>query len=271
MPAWQRRAVCLWAALLLVLPCASSARAGAWTLPPTQSEFWSTTTIASAASAFGPGYALQAGTSYTKTEQTIAVELGLMEGMTVLFSSQFLAISLDGSRPATYAGAGYTDFGARVRVWEGGGGVVSVQMIGRAPGAAGSGNPAAIGYTDWEAELRVLAGVSLMLLGRPAFLDLQLAQRQRWGDPPDEFRLDFTLGAEVAPGWQVMVQSFNVVSEGAGAGPDFDLSYEYYKAQLATLVAIDARTRVGLAAFTTVMARNFPQENGLVVSASYRF
>ncbi len=110
-----------------------------------------------------------------------------------------------------------------------------------------------------------------MLLGMPAFVDLQIAQRQRWGDPPDEARLDLTIGAEVAPGWKLMAQSFNVISEGAGTGPDFDLSYAYYKGQVAALVEIDPHMRVGLAAFTTYLARNFPQENGLVLWVNYRF
>lgn len=273
---WDARAcgraglrLCL--AVLLLLASRALAIAGAWTLPPAQSEFWSTTTIASAGSAFGPGYALQTGTAYTKVEQTIFGEMGMADGITVILGSQFLAISVDGSRPSTYAGMGYTDFGARVRLWEDGGGIVSMQVIGRAPGAAGSANPAAIGYTQWEADFRLLAGFSFMLLGMPAFVDLQIAQRQRWGDPPDEARLDLTVGAEVAPGWKLMAQSFNVISEGAGTGPDFDLSYAYYKGQVAALVEIDPHMRVGLAAFTTYLARNFPQENGLVLWVNYRF
>ncbi|WP_156922225.1 hypothetical protein [Azorhizobium doebereinerae] len=259
------------AALAVLLGGSGAALAGAWTLPPGGSEFWSTTSIAGAGSAFGPGYALGDGANYRKVEQNLLWEYGALDGVTLLFGTQFLAVTITGPERAQYAGPGYSDAGARFRLAAGAGWVVSAQAVARAPGAGGSSSRAALGYQDWEADLRLMAGLSFVLLGLPAFLDLQLAQRQRLGDPPDELRFDATLGAEVAPGWLLLAQSFNVLSEGAGEGPDFDLSYDYYKAQIATLVEVDGHLSVGVAAFTTYLARNFPQENGLVFAARYRF
>ncbi len=265
------RAAALGAGLCLGLAGGAEAIAGAWTLPQGGADLWLQTSIAGASSAFGPGYALQAGGSYHKVEQNVLLEYGAADGLTAIFGTQFLAVTVTGATPAQYAGPGYSDFGARLRLGQGEDWVVSVQVVGRAPGAGGSSSRAAVGYTDWEADLRLLAGRSFQLWGLDAFVDLQVAQRERFGPPPSEVRVDATLGVEVMPGWLVLAQSFNVMSEGAGDGPDFDLSYDYYKAQAGVLVTVDARLTLEAAAFTTYLARNFPQENGLVLAARYRF
>ena len=265
----RRRA--LGRALSLWLASGTHALAGAWTLTPGGVDLWMQTSIAGASSAFGPGYALQAGGSYHKVEQNVLLEYGAADGFTALVGTQFLAVTVTGNAPSQYAGPGYSDFGARLRLGQGEDWVIAVQAVGRAPGAGGSSSLAAVGYTDWEADLRLLAGRSFQLWGCNAFFDLELAQRQRFGPPPSEVRIDATLGVEVLPGWQLLVQSFNVMSEGAGEGPDFDLSYDYYKAQAGVLVTMDAHLTLEAAAFTTYLARNFPQENGIVLAARYRF
>ncbi len=276
--AGRRRRAVVWLLSLLATGMGGVAGAlgGAWTLPPGGAEAWTTTLIAGANAAFGPGYQLQSGASYRKVEQNVILEYGLGDGVTGLFATQFLAVTLGGPNGAQYAGPGYSDVGARVRLAQGDTGqggtwVVSAQAVARAPGAAGSGSRAAVGYTDWEADLRLLAGVSFPLWGQPGFLDLEVAQRQRFGDPPNELRADATLGVELRPGWLGLLQSFNVVSEGAGAGPDFKLSYGYSKLQLGLLVNVNAQLSLGAGVFTTYLARNFPQENGLVLAARVRF
>ncbi|MGU3492684.1 hypothetical protein ACLBXM_01460 [Xanthobacteraceae bacterium A53D] len=251
--------------------CPMPAMAGAWTLPPGKSEFWLSTSMAAASSAFGPGHALQNGSEYRKVEQTLLFEHGLTDGLTLVLGTQFLAVTLPGPERAQYAGPGYTDVGARFRLAEAGGWVISTQMVARAPGTGDASSRAVVGYTDWEADLRLLAGTSFTLFGRQAFLDFQVADRLRFGPPPDELRLDATFGIELVPGWQALIQSLNVISLGAGEGPDFDLSYEYYKAQAGFLVAIDPRLSLGAFGFTTYLARNFPQENGVVLAVQYRY
>ncbi|GGF85311.1 hypothetical protein GCM10007301_51490 [Azorhizobium oxalatiphilum] len=247
------------------------ARAGAWTLPPGQSEFWATTSIAAAGSAFGPGYELRDGASYRKVEQNVLFEHGAMDGLTLLLGTQFLAVTITGPQRTQYAGPGYTDVGGRVRLMQGEGWVVAAQVVARAPGVGDARSRAAVGYRDWEADLRLMVGADFPLGGWPAFLDVALAQRQRFGDPPDELRLDATLGLGVMPGLLLLLQSFNVMSEGAGEGADFAVSYEYYKAQAAVLLEVNGQLSLSMAAFATVLARNFPQENGLVLAARYRF
>lgn len=228
-------------------------------------------TATASSQAFGPNGDLFAARSYDKVETTLVFEYGAKDWLTLLIAPQFLSISLGGPDASSYNGPGYVDAGARMRLAKGETYVLSAQIVARAPGAAGSDSPAAIGYTDWEVDLRLLGGLSFQMFGKDAFLNVEAAQRQRSGAPPNEFRLDATLGVRVMPRWQMLVQSFNVISEGAGDPPVFGVSYEYYKAQLGFLYEWSAALTLQGALVTTYYARNAPQENGLTFAAFYRF
>lgn len=47
-----------------------------------------------------------------------------------------------------------------------------------------------------------------------AFIDLDAAQGLLSAGAPDEFHADFTFGLRAAPRWLLLIQSFNVISEG---------------------------------------------------------
>ena len=72
-----------------------------------------------------------------------------------------------------------------------------------------------------------------------------------------------------APRWLVLMQSFNVVSEGAG-GPPFG-RYDYYKFQISGVYELTRAWSVQAGIFTTYAGSNALQENGLVFGAWYRF
>ncbi|MFS8036416.1 hypothetical protein ACI7BZ_05515 [Xanthobacter sp. AM11] len=247
------------------------AHAGAWTLESGAGQVILQGSAAHSDREFGPSSTLYDSRPYDKVEVTLVFEYGATDWLTLIVAPQFLAVDLGAPGPASYAGPGYTDAGARVRLLAAGDAVVSAQVVGRFPGTGSSQSAAAVGYEDAELDLRLLAGCAFTLFGKAAFLDLQAAQRLRFGDPPDEFHFDATLGVRVAERWQVLLQSFNVVSEGAGEGPYFGVSYEYYKAQLAAAYDWSAALTVQLAVVGTWFARNAPQENGVVLSAQYRF
>ncbi|MDQ0503509.1 hypothetical protein [Xanthobacter agilis] len=257
--------------LLAVAIPARAAFAGAWTLRGGEGQSILQSTAVHSGSEFGPSSHLYDSRPYDKVEVTLVFEYGLTDWLTVIAAPQVLSISLGDPYPATYNGPGYMDAGARVRLWQQDGLVVSTQVVGRLPGTGNSSSAAAVGYDDPELDLRLLAGWSFTLWGRPTYVDAQLAQRLRFGDPPDELHLDLTLGVRLAERWQVLAQSFNVMSEGAGAGPYFDVSYEYYKFQLGAAYDWSAAMTVQAAFVRTWLARNAPEENGLVLSALYRF
>jgi len=260
----------LLAALGLIVS-AGVAHAGAWTYRQGEGQVILQGLAARSDSEFGPSHRLYDSRPYDKVEVTLVFEYGATDWLTLIVAPQFLSVSLGDPDPSSYAGPGYTDLGARARLWQQDGAVVSAQVVARVPGTGDSSSAAAVGYQDAELDLRLLAGLSFVLWERPAFLDLQVAQRQRFGDPPDELRFDLTLGVRVAERWQLLAQSFNVVSEGAGEGPYFNASYEYYKAQLGAAYDLSAAVTLQAALVSTWLARNAPQENGLVLSALYRF
>jgi protein XagA len=100
-------------------------------------------------------------------------------------------------------------------------------------------------------------------------LDIQVAQLDRFGGPPDEFHTDITLGVRPYDRWLILMQSFNVISEGAGSWgyPD----YSYYKLQLSAVYALTHALSLQLGGYTTYWGRNALQENGMVLGVWYKF
>ena len=166
-------------------------------------------------------------------------------------------------------GFGYTEFGGRYRVMQGDNWVFSAQATVRIPGTFDAANPAAIGYNGFEHDFRLLYGYNFKVGAWPAYLDLQLAQRFRSGDPPNEVRADLTLGVRPLPQWLVLAQLFNVISE--GASPPIYPSYDYSKLQLSVIYDLTKQWSLQAGGFTTYHGRNALQENGALVGAWYRF
>jgi len=137
------------------------------------------------------------------------------------------------------------------------------------PGTFDTANPAAIGYTGVEVDVRGLFGYSFAAFGMPAFVDVQVAQRFRTGGPPSEARVDLTLGLRTAQQWLLLAQSFNVWSEGSG-GVLFP-QYDYHKLQFSVLYQLNVQWSLQAGLFTTYAGTNALQENGLVLGVWYRF
>ncbi|MBN8914028.1 MAG: hypothetical protein J0I31_00355 [Rhizobiales bacterium] len=259
----------LLALMLLALP--APALGGAWTQEEGHGQVILQSSAAYSATEFGPSYDLYASRPYDKVEVTLVFEYGATDWLTLIAAPQFLYVSFGEPSPSSYTGPGYQDVGARMRLWRDESSVVSAQVVGRFPGTGNSQSAAAVGYEDPELDLRLLYGLSFTMFGKAAFLDVQLAQRMRFGPPPDELHLDVTLGWRVVERWQLLAQSFSVISEGAGTGPYFGDSYEYYKLQMGAAYDLSAAVTLQLSVVGTVFARNAPQENGVVLAAYYRF
>jgi hypothetical protein len=206
---------------------------------------------------------------YGKFELQGLIEYGLTDRFTVIAAPGLQHVDIAAPTSAQRTGLGYAEFGGRYRVLTGDSWVFSAQTTVRIPGTADSANPAAIGYTGVETDIRGLLGYSFGIAGMPSFVDLQLAQRFRGGAPPDEFRADVTLGIRPAPKWLVLAQSFNVFSEGSGVPPF--TSYDYQKFQLSAVYELTPWFALQAGVTTTYAGRNALQENGLVLGAWYKF
>jgi hypothetical protein len=203
------------------------------------------------------------------------MEYGVTDWLTAIVSPGLQQVSVGAPVDAHRTGFGTSELGGRVRLWQGDapGGrswVLSGQATVRVPGTFDTNNPAAVGYTGFEADLRALFGVSFSLGGWPSFVDFQIGQRFRSGGPPDEIRFDVTFGLRPAPQWLVLTQSFNVLSQGAGTSPLFPANH-YHKLQVSLVYSINASWSVQGGVYTTYAGRNALQENGLVLGAGYRF
>lgn len=245
--------------------------AGAWTLQEGTGQAALIGTLSQARAIFDWKGNVVSAPRYTKFELQGLFEYGMTDRLTLMFlpGMQHVDIEVPGSPSRT--GLGYTEGGARYKFLEGANWVVSGQATVRVPGTYDQGNPAAIGYTGFETDIRALFGYSFALGGVPAFINLEAAQRFRFGGPPNEFRFDATLGVRPAPNWLVLTQVFNVVSEGAGEAPFFATSYNYHKLQLSVVYDINARWAVQAGAFATFAGRNALQENGVLLGSWYRF
>jgi protein XagA len=247
-----------------------AALAGAWTLPEGTGQWLASLTAATSTSYFDNS-GLASTARYNKVETQFLIEYGLTDRLTAIVDPGLQHIDIAAPTDAQRTGLGYTEFGARYRLFANPSWVVSGQATLRAPGTADTSNPAAVGYTDVEADFRALVGHNFTLGGLPAFFDLEVAQRQRTAGLPSEFRADATFGVNVLPQWLLLAQSFNVVSEGAGNTVYDGGSYEYYKLQLSAVYSLTPTWELQGGGYTTYAGRNALQENGLIFGVWHQF
>jgi hypothetical protein len=251
----------------------SLAWAGAWTLPDGTGQWLTTLTAASSTSYLEGSGGLAATPRYDKDELSALIEYGITDRLTAIVAPGLQHIDIAAPTSAERTGLGYTEFGARYaflenqdQSW-----VLSGQATLRIPGTTDTSNPAAIGYTDVESDLRILLGHAFTLAGLPAFFDLEAAERVRTAGLPSEFRADGTLGVWVLPSWLLLGQSFNVVSQGAGNTAYTGGSYDYEKLQLSAVYKLTPVWSLQGGGYTTYAGRNALQENGLVFGVWRRF
>ena len=246
-----------------------AALAGAWTLDSGVGQVFLTGTLSTSDLIFNPARQMQGAPRYSKFEAEALLEYGVSEHFTAIVGPGVQDINIAAPVNAQRSGLGYTELGGRYQLLQADSWVASGQLLLRLPGTTDSSNPAAIGYTDVQTDVRALLGHSFTLGSMPAFIDLEAAQRFCSAGAPDEFHADLTFGVRLAPRWLLLIQSFNVLSEGSGTW-GFS-SYDYEKAQLSVVYGVSAALSLQVGGFSTYAGRNAIQENGLVLGAWYKF
>ncbi len=246
-----------------------TAFAGAWTLESGEGLAITTLTPSQASKAFDAKGDLQSTPRYSKVELQALFEYGVSNWFTAMLTPSLQHVGIGAPLDAQRTGLGYTDVGGRLLLLQRDSWVLSAQTTLRVPGTFDKSNSAAIGYTDPEVDVRGLFGYGFEAGGWPPFIDVQLAPRFRLGGPPDEFRADVTLGVRPLQRWLLLLQSFNVISEGSGE-LGFS-SYAYHKLQVSAVYAITPAMSLQLGGFTTFAGYNALQENGVVLGAWYKF
>ncbi len=255
--------------MLAAVSLPPAAWAGAWTLPQGSGQ-WLATIDASTATADFESGGLVSAPRYNKVEAQLLIEYGLTDRLTLIADPGLQHIDIAAPTSAARTGLGYTEFGARYAFWQIPGWVLSGQATLRIPGTTDTANPAAIGYTEVESDLRLLLGHAFVLNGWQAFFDLQAAERVRTAGAPSEFRFDATLGVQILPRWLLLAQSFNVFSESSGA-PIYGGSYNYEKLQLSAVYALTPTWSLQGGGYVTYAGNNALQGNGVILGVWHRF
>jgi hypothetical protein len=261
-----KRRVCLVFGLLCV---PSAAWASAWTLPEGTGQ-WLTTVTATTSTSYFTDSGLASTPRYSKEELGMLIEYGLTDRLTAILEPGLQNIDIAAPTNAQRFGLNYTEFGARYGFFQAPDWVASGQTTLRIPGTSETSNPAAIGYTDVEADFRALVGHNFKAGDMPAFFDLEVAERWRTDGYPSEFRFEGTLGVKVFPRWMLLLQSLNVISEGSGISI-FGGSYEYYKVELSALYTLTDTWWLQFGGMSTYAGRNALQENGVVLGVWHQF
>jgi hypothetical protein len=199
---------------------------------------------------------------YNKMEAGILVEYGITEWLTGMIQPGARVAWIGDPVAESTAGPGYQEIGARARLWSDKNSVVSVQALGRMPGAHDSHNAAEVGNTDPELDLRALGGRSFDIGTWKAFVDGQLAYRIRYEEPPSEYRVDLTFGFRPDPALLFMIQSFNTIADGSAKEPFFN--QREHKVQLSAVWDFHPQWSVQFGGIGTVAGANALRERGIV-------
>ncbi len=243
--------------------------AGAWTFPEDQGQAIATTTFTRSTRVFDDNGDAVPTPTYDKLEASLLLEYGVTDWLTLIVATELLSYDIAPPTDAETFGPGYTDVGARARLWSNADSVLSVQTTGSLPGRHDELNPAEVGNTDPELDLRVLYGHSFQLAGWSAYIDAQLGYRIRFDDPPNEVRADFTFGIRPRERLLLLAQSFNTISDGSARGV-FEDGREH-KLQLSAVWNFDEVWSLQLGGIATVAGEDTLRERGIVAGLWRRF
>ena len=221
------------------------------------------------AQSFGRDGRLAPTRSYAKTEGAAYAEYGVTDTLMFVARPSFDLVGLGAPAGGRYRGLGSTALGAQYEALVYGPAVLAVQGSVALPGTASRANPAAVGNTAREADLRGLAGLAFAVGPYPAFLDLQQAYRFRSGGAAAQWHSDVTIGFRPAPRLLLMALSTTVVPLGPGT-PWFPRSRSS-KLGFEGVYDLTAAWSLAHGASTTVYGRGALLDRGVSASLWYRF
>lgn len=264
------RSVLLFASMFAWLAGASEALAGAYTLPEGETKVFVSGLLTSGDQYYDRHGRLKPRDRLKKWNLQLFGEYGLTGSLTLFGSTAFERITISGDDRARRSGLGRSEFGARVKLSEGGGWIASVQSSAVIAGAKTSDDLAVVGETDDQFDVRALVAHSFEAFRRPAVVELQAGYRARGGDPADEFRLDASVGVRVSPRVLALVQSFNTFGRERWNGP-FPLKQRIHKVQSGLLYDLTDSVQLYAAVFATPEARDALDERGVILGLGRRF
>ncbi len=256
------------AAAMTILGC-RSVHAGAFTLPSGDGILFATTLFSRSAQNFDSKGFPSLSAKTIKREFSLYGEYGVTDWLTAVGQTTLASRSVGGLQPDNFSGFDYTAIGARARFFRSEHFVASIEGNLRIPGASDNLRPAEIGHTGVETDLRLQGGASFALWSWQSFADTSLGYRFRNGDPPSEYRADFTFGTRPLARWLWLLQSFNTISNGRGQN-GFPAQREH-KIQASIVYDIDKAWSVQLGTVATVAGKNMTRDLGGFAGVWRRF
>ncbi|MGN6148763.1 MAG: hypothetical protein ACTHPD_09515 [Rhizomicrobium sp.] len=254
------------AAALLLPPHA--AQAGAWTLNEGEGQVIAETTISDASRSYDENGRPTQQVAFRKTFASAYVEYGWKDWLTLIAVPEYAtAISSAAGRKTQDARDFAFSGGARVRLLDDTG-VLSLEALARSAGAFEL-DTSFQQKPGRDFEVRALYGTHFEMFGREGCIDAEIAQRWATGGRPNETPIDVTLLYDVGWKTQALLQSFNVVSEGAGRPPF--THYRYHKLALSAVRPVWGRTSIQLGGFFSPAGQNALEEQGVFLSIWTKF
>jgi protein XagA len=262
--------------------------AGAWVYPEGRGQVILTTLLAGARMAYGPDGRLVATPPYRKLEARAYLEHGLTDWLTLVGEGSAMRFSGAASQsydpvealiaeakaglplsapPPTavkYQGLGLGAVGARLRLLDDGGFVVSTQASLR------TASQEARRFLDMrealQVDARLLIGRKFELAGFTGFVDTQLGTRSG-GQNGNEFRLDLTAGLRPFDRLLIMGQSFSAFAP-HGARKS---SITEQKFQLSAVFEATPSISLQIGGVVALGGVNAPAEQGIVSAIWWRY
>jgi hypothetical protein len=245
-------------------------RAGAWPMPKGRGQVISTFTWQGAARGFDRQGNARVDLLFQKYENALFMEYGLTDSWTVIARPAIQNVNLRFDSTVDAAnGLGATElsirrFLAQKKSW-----VLSMQAGGFVPGSVENGFDKPLGQKGLDWEVRALAGRSLLVMGRPGFLDIQAAFRERSFGSGNEIRLDSTLGIDLSRRLQLLGQA-NIVIGLPSSRPSIR-TVDSIKTQAGLVWFYRPRRGLQVSLSSTFMGRNVERDTGLTIGFWRRF
>lgn len=247
-----------------LVAASTSALAGAFLMEEGETQAIATLRASSAARVFDAYGRASSAPRFAKTELTALAEYGYSRDLTLILQSSVadVASRASGAHARGWAGG---DFGGRLRLFDFGASVLSVQALALTPGAldrAGLGGARRAG-----ADLRLLFGKPFTLLGMGGFLSVEGGARL-YGGGRAEARFETTLGVRPGENWLILAQSYLSASR----RDDFHrYGQAALKSDLSVVYRIDARWSAQVGYGATTLGRSTAAMSGPFAALWARF
>jgi hypothetical protein len=259
--------------MLILMSCAplpgDVARAGAFLQTAGGGEIIQSLRFTGSATGFDRSGRITPLPLYQKYELQTYLEFGATDWLTLIAQPTISSIFADGAQWGSVRGLTSIEAGARALIKQVDDIVFSAQATAKIPTLRDRTNPALAGNTGEEFDLRLLAGKPIEIAGFSGFIDAQAGWRFRRDGPPDEARVDLTLGFRPFSTILLLAQSFNIIAPASGQ-PGFP-AFRQHKAQASLVWTISPGVSLQSGIFGTIAARNMRREHGVLSGVWYKF